>query len=287
MRASDAATRPFLASERQEHAHRSCRSAAGQSESEAGADGGIGGGLHSRTRRCGGGGVGRASAAQSALRIKMFLLCSFFLHPASFCDVSWPMEFTQPHIAPKRDAAAELQSVLHAMRAEIGGWGLNAVLFWLLSRWIGRWIGQIAAQFERMVQMMRAGHVWPEPKRAVAPHQPSASLSRPAAPTACRSGWLERVTNWLEDGGGSPTPERRVSWPASRQATRTAQPVCRVLTAEPSTSMTARAEFDPSMRELAPHSVAVRMPLPCGVRIRVPWQRSAKFAWRTPCEAVT
>ena len=174
------------------------------------------------------------------------------------------MECTQPNIAPERDAAAELQTVLRAMRAEIWGSGLNAVLAWLFSRWIGRWIGQIAAQFEQVMELLRAGHVWTEQGRAIAPRAQAVSQPEPAASAVQHPGWLEAAV-------GSQTPDGQVSWRPSRQAARTAQSVCRVVAAESSISMTARAEFDSSMRELAPHSAAVRMPLPCGVRIRVPW----------------
>ncbi len=93
----------------------------------------------------------------------MFLLCSIFLRLASLCVVLCDMESTSPHIRPERDAAAELQAILLGLRAASGGWGLGAVLGWLLSPWIGRridrWIGQLATQMEQIFALLRAGHL--------------------------------------------------------------------------------------------------------------------------------
>ena len=63
------------------------------------------------------------------------------------------MQITQPHIPPAPDSAADVQAVLREMRAVTWGWGLNAVLGWLVSRWIG----QVATQIEQLLALFRAG----------------------------------------------------------------------------------------------------------------------------------
>ena len=103
------------------------------------------------------------------------------------------MQIIPPNIAPKRDAAAELQAVLVGIRAESGGWGLNALLGWLLSRWVGRWIGQIATQFEQMVQLFRAGHVWAVPEVVTTSRAPLVIPSQAADEAP-------RLFDWLADG---------------------------------------------------------------------------------------
>ena len=91
----------------------------------------------------------------------MFLLCSIFLCLASLCVVLCGMESTRPYHRPERDEAAELQAILYGLRAALGGWGLGAVLGWLLSPWIGRridqWFAQIATQMEQFFTLLRAG----------------------------------------------------------------------------------------------------------------------------------
>ena len=102
-------------------------------------------------------GGGCAGASHHAINVPVMF---FYLAPASDSVVLCGMDSTGPHIRPARDAAADLQAVLLGLRSAVRGWGLSAVLGWLLAPWIGpridRWLAHIATNIERVFAMLRA-----------------------------------------------------------------------------------------------------------------------------------
>ncbi len=212
----------------------------------------------------------------------MFLLCSFFLHPASVCGVSLGMQIIHPHTTAKRDAAAELQAVLLGIRAEAGGWGLNALLGWLLSRWVGRWIGQIAAQFEDMVRLFRAGHVWAVPEVVTASRAASGIQSQPAEAAP-------RLFDWLADGFGSlwatqePTQQMRAQRAESSRVGRGVRPLRRAAAvariSERTAPRSARAVGISCSRTMRTMPELVLISWPFGGSIGVDLEGLGKIEW--------
>ncbi len=113
------------------------------------------------------------------------------------------MELTHPLLHQEPDAAADLPALLRAAPAALAGWGLQAVLGWLISRWFGR----VATQIEQMLQMFRAGRFGQAGELGVASRQAAVSNFGHAEATPCRFGWLEA-------GFGLEGPRRPIS-PAS------------------------------------------------------------------------
>ena len=134
------------------------------------------------------------------------------------------MELTHPLLRQEPDAAADLPALLRAAPAVLAGWGLQAVLGWLIARWFGR----VATQIEQMLEMWRVGHVWQVGKPVLASRLAVVSDFGPAEATPCRFGGLEARF-------GLEGPRRAISRASAQYAGSGLPPLRRAVAVERST----------------------------------------------------
>ncbi len=172
--------------------------------------------------------------------------------------------------------ADRLRLLFGGLRAEIGAWGLEAVLTVLLH---GR-VSRLWVRLERMLERFRAGQIRPRPPRMAAPDGAGQTRARRAAPEQlpCRSAWLVVAVGYRAAAYGSQlqhalnTEEMGIFLSACPQAMRLLRPLCRALAVDVPAQFAPprgpRAETPPRparVRPKRPKPEPFRIPLPRGV----------------------
>ena len=167
--------------------------------------------------------------------------------------------------------SAMLRTILHGLRAALGGFGLEAMCALIFYRRIGA----IAGRVERMLARFRAGRLWRLPDR----NSTRGAQARKAAPVALprRFGWLVRAGGHRAAGFGAQlqaalsAPEMIELLAAAPAAARLLRPLCRALAVElpgivaPPRPPTTGGERPKVRRRTRPATEAFRIPLPRGV----------------------
>jgi hypothetical protein len=165
-----------------------------------------------------------------------------------------------------------VSTVVAAVRARVGDWGLAGLLDVALAMLTYRRIGRIAQQIERLLVRFRAGALWRMPERmgdGVAGRVDRPPGDRPAMVLPVRFGWLVRAAAWRAAVYGGQLqlvleqPEMVELLKASPQAGRILRPLCRMLLVD-------TAILRPG--------VVVEVPIPKVVKVRVRKPR-AKVDW--------
>ena len=180
-----------------------------------------------------------------------------------------------------------VSTVVAAVRARVGDWGLAGLLDVALAMLTYRRIGRIGQRIERLLVRFRAGTLWRMPERTGVFRAVAAAGGRRVVPglvLPCRFGWLVRAAAYRAAVYGIQLrvileqPEMVALLRASPQAVRILRPVCRMLAVETSL-LRPRAEGEAAevaaaavvpvvkVRVRAPRPVVDwgRIPLPRGV----------------------
>ena len=134
--------------------------------------------------------------------------------------------------------ALSVSTVVAAVRARVGDWGLAGLLDVALAMLTYRRIGRIGQRIERLLVRFRAGTLWRMPERTGVVRAVAAAGGRRVVPglvLPCRFGWLVRAAAWRAAVYGGQlqavleTPELVELLIAAPQAARILRPVCRML----------------------------------------------------------
>ena len=131
-----------------------------------------------------------------------------------------------------------VSTVVAAVRARVGDWGLAGLLDVALAMLTYRRIGRIGQRIERLLVRFRAGTLWRMPERTGVVRAVAAAGGRRVVPglvLPCRFGWLVRAAAWRAAVYGGQLqlvleqPEMVELLKASPQAGRILRPLCRML----------------------------------------------------------
>jgi hypothetical protein len=168
--------------------------------------------------------------------------------------------------------ALSVSTVVAAVRAQVGNWGLAGLLDVALAMLTYRRVGRIGQRIERLLERFRAGKLWRMPERAAEAGRVGvdrAKRSVPALVMPRRFGWLVRAAAWRAAVYGGQLqlvleqPEMVELLKVSPQAGRILRPLCRMLLVD--------------TRVLRP-GVVVEPPAPKVAKVRVRKPR-AKVDW--------
>jgi len=134
--------------------------------------------------------------------------------------------------------ALSVSTVVAAVRARVGDWGLAGLLDVALAMLTYRRIGRIGQRIERLLVRFRAGTLWRMPERTGVFRAVAAAGGRRVVPglvLPCRFGWLVRAAAWRAAVYGGQLqavleqPEMVELLKAAPQAGRILRPLCRML----------------------------------------------------------
>ena len=174
-----------------------------------------------------------------------------------------------------------LPTVLHALRAAVGGWAGRGLLSQMLGLLLYRRLGEICGKMERLVARFQAGRLLRRVPGAKAAARRAVKTGTRIWPG--RFGWLVRAASYQAAGYGSQLrhileqPDMVEVLKASPQAARILRPVCRMLAIESSLLRPGVVAPEPVVRVVKPRLRKARVPIDWG---RIPLPRGVLTAIR-------